>query len=87
MQGYRPQEVSYHAHLLIEAGLAQGFSVRNHYPPQAFIMGLTGTGREFAVLARDELRWNDAVAQARSTGSVKLDTLKQFLFKTPQNTP
>ena len=82
---YSADEVGYHVHLLLEAGLARGNDVRNmgHTHPHALISGLTLAGHEFAELARDETRWVGAMAEARSTGPITLNTLKRLL-STPQ---
>lgn len=81
VNGYSADEVGYHVHLLVEAGLARGIDVRNmsHTHPHALISGLTMAGHEFAELARDEKRWDGAMAEARSTGAITLNTLKRLL--------
>ncbi|MGA2713572.1 MAG: DUF2513 domain-containing protein [Bryobacteraceae bacterium] len=81
IDGYSQDEVGYHAHLLIGAGLAEGYSVGNngHRYPHDFISSLTADGHEFAELARDDARWSDAMARARSAGAVTFDILKHLL--------
>jgi hypothetical protein len=67
IDGHSPEEIGFHVHLLIEEGLAPGTDIRSagHSHECAFISGLTIEGREFANLARDATRWNDAMAEAR----------------------
>jgi hypothetical protein len=81
VNGYSADEVGYHVHLLVEAGLARGIDVRNmsHTHPHALISGLTMAGHEFAELAHDETRWDGAMAEARSTGAITLKTLTRLL--------
>lgn len=85
VDGYSDDEVGYHVHLLVEVGLARGLDVRNvgHTHPYALLSDLTLAGHEFAELVRDETRWNGAMAEARSTGAVTLNTLRRLLT-TPQ---
>ncbi len=85
IDGYSDDEIGYHVHLLVEAGLAQGTNVRNllHSHPHVLISGLTLAGHEFAELARDEIRWSDALAEARSTGGITLNKLRRLL-ETPK---
>jgi hypothetical protein len=81
VNGVSADEVGYHVHLLLEAGLARGNDVTNvgHTHPHASISGLTSAGHEFAELVRGETRWSDAMAEARRTGAITLDRLKHLL--------
>ena len=83
--GRSEEEVGYHAHLLIDSGLAEGFSVRNmgHRLPFDFISDLTVVGHEFAELARNDDRWHAAMNQAQASGAVTLATLRNLLTHPP----
>ena len=85
--GHSPDEVGYHAHLLIVSGLAEGVSVRNagHQYPCDFISNLTMTGHEFVELVRDEIRWRAAMAEAQARGPVTLAILQSLLTRSQRN--
>ncbi len=61
---YTPSQIGYHAHLMIEAGLAHGEDITNFESsgPEALLTSLTWQGHEFADAARDETRWKKAMA-------------------------
>ena len=79
--GYSRDQIGYHVHLLVEAGLARGIDVTNmgNTDPQTLITGLTPRGHDFAGLVRDDTRWRNAMAMAESTGVVTLDYVKRLL--------
>lgn len=82
LDGYSGAEIGYHAHLLIEAGLARGVDVTNlgSKAPESLITDLTWTGHEFAELARDQSRWEQAMSSLQAEGrGVTLDELKRLL--------
>ena len=86
IEGYGPDQIGYHAHLLIDAGLARGVDVTNLASPgpEALITSLTFAGHEFAELVRDETRWKKAIAKAMErAGAITLDALKQLLVSPP----
>ncbi len=56
-EGYKYEEIQYHAWLLINAGLAQGFETHPGYSPGPVVRSLTWAGHEFLDTARDERRW------------------------------
>lgn len=62
--GYDDGQVGYHAHLLIEAKLATGHDAGNFGgdAPFGFITHLTDAGHEFAQAARNDARWEKALA-------------------------
>jgi hypothetical protein len=77
-----PEEIAYHAHLMIQAGLATGVETTHmgSSSPSAQITSLTWEGHEFADAARDETRWKKAmgIVQAKG-GAVGFDVLKDLL--------
>jgi hypothetical protein len=78
--GYGPEEVDYHVSLVVEAGLARTKLLTKGYPYGGVLIHvLTFPGQEFAELARDEVRWANAMAQ--DNGAKTLDTLKHRLTK------
>ncbi len=84
IDGYNEGEVGYHAHLLIDAGLARGADVTTlaSVGPEAILTSLTWAGHEFAALARDDYRWSKAMAELKDkAGVITLDGLKQLLAK------
>ena len=86
LDGYSGAEIGYHAHLLIEAGLARGVDVTNlgSTAPESLITNLTWAGHEFAELARDQSRWEQAMSLLRAEGrGVTFDELKRLLSSPP----
>lgn len=80
--GYDEEVVSYHAYLMIQAGLATGVEVTHQQSPgpEAILTGLTWAGHEFADAARDETRWKKAMGLVKEKGgAVTLDVLKDLL--------
>jgi hypothetical protein len=81
-EGYPDAQISYHAYLLIDAGLAKGSDVTTmgSEGPEAIITSLTWAGHEFAEAARDEAWWKKAMGIVKDTGgTITLDVLKQLL--------
>jgi Hypothetical protein (DUF2513)/Restriction endonuclease len=79
---YSESQVGYHAHLLVEAGLARGVDVTTHGSegPQALITSLTWAGHEFAELARDDDRWNKALGSIiNGAQAITFEALKGLL--------
>ena len=82
LEGYTPEQIGYHAHLMIQAGLATGSDVTHmgSSSPQAILTSLTWAGHEFADAARDEGRWKKAMGIVQEKGgSVTLSVLTQLL--------
>lgn len=86
--GKSQEEVGYHAHLLVESRLAEGFDMQDqlHRLPCDYISNLTVDGHEFADLARDDDRWRLAMDQDQSRGPVTLAILKHLLTNLPRQT-
>jgi len=82
VDGYSPEQIGYHAHLMIEEGLAKGTSTTHlrSSSPAAIVRSLTWAGHEFADAARDEARWKKAMGMVKEkTGSVSIAVLTQLL--------
>ena len=82
VEDYSESQVGYHAHLLIEAGLARGVDVTTLVSegPQALITSLTWAGHEFAELARDDDRWNKAMSSITGGAqAITFEALKGLL--------
>ena len=82
LEGYTPEQIAYHAHLMIQAGLATGSEVTHSGSsgPEAILTSLTWAGHEFAEAARDEARWKKAMGIVQEKGgSVTLSVLTQLL--------
>jgi hypothetical protein len=58
IQGYTPEQIAYHAHLMVQASLAIGMETTHmgSSSPSAQLTSLTWEGHEFADAARDETR-------------------------------
>lgn len=82
LEGYTPEQIGYHAHLMIQAGLATGSDVTyiGSTSPQAILASLTWAGHECVEAARDEARWKKAMSLVQEKGgSVTLSVLTQLL--------
>jgi len=80
-EGYSQSQVGFHAHLVVEAGLAKGvdMTIHGNDGPQAVITSLTWAGHEFADLVRDDDRWNNALSTMTQGGQVSFQALKRLL--------
>ncbi len=82
IDGFTEEQVGYHAHLMIQAGLATGSDVTTmgSDSPEAMLTSLTWAGHEFVEMARDETRWKKAMGIVEEKGgSVTLSVLTQVL--------
>ena len=80
--GYDSDQVAYHAHLMIQAGLATGVNVTHQQSsgPEAILTGLTWEGHEFTEAARDESRWKKAMGIVQEKGgAITLSVLTELL--------
>jgi Hypothetical protein (DUF2513) len=83
IEGYAADQISYHAFLLMEAGLVAGADVTTtgSSGPAARIIRLTWSGHEFADAARDEPRWQSAMGVVKEKcGSITMDVLKDLFL-------
>lgn len=82
LDGYSDEEISYHAYLMIDAGLATGsvLTTMDSSGPEAMLRSLTWAGHEFAEAAAYEPRWKKAMGIVKEKGgSVSLPVLSQLL--------
>ncbi len=80
--GHTDEEIGYHVHLMIEAGLVRGQDVTSlaSTSPQAMPSSLTWTGHEFADASWDDKRWLKAKELAvTKAGSVTIEVLTKLL--------
>jgi hypothetical protein len=72
--GFTPEQVGYHAHIMMEDGLIETDPITNFESkgPEAMLRALTWKGHEFLDLARDQKRWNQAKVLINKIGSAPL---------------
>jgi len=79
--GFMPEQVGYHARIMIEDGLIEHVGNSAEGPMRS----LTWKGHEFLDLARDQKRWNQAKATIGKVGSapisVWMKVLQDLMFK------
>jgi hypothetical protein len=88
VEGYTPEQVGYHAYLMVQAGLARGSEITHmgSGSPQGMLRSLTWDGHEFAESARDEKRWRQAMGMIEEKGgSVTLSVVTQLLSALAKN--
>jgi len=81
-EDYTPEQVGYHAYLLVDAGLAKGCNMTSlgSDGPDYSIECLTWAGHEFAQEARDDTRWKKAMGIVKEKGgTITLEILKLVL--------
>lgn len=81
IQSFSPEEIGYHAHIMMQEGLIDAFdSTRRGGPgPEAIPTGLTWKGHEFLDLARDQERWNRAKAIIAKVGGAPIPVWMKLL--------
>jgi hypothetical protein len=85
--GFTPEQVGYHAHIMMEDGLIEGIDDTHteSKSPEAISQSLTWKGHEFLDLARDQKRWIQAKAAIGKVGSAPLSVwmkvLQDLMFK------
>jgi hypothetical protein len=79
--GFTPEQVGYHAHIMMEEGLIEGDAITDFESksPEAMPRALTWKGHEFLDLARDQKRWNQAKAIIGKVGSAPLSVWTRVL--------
>jgi hypothetical protein len=93
IKGFSPEEVGYHAHIMMQEGLIEGYDVTSSEStgPEAIPTSLTWKGHEFLDLARDQERWNQAKAVIAKVGAapiaVWMKVLTDFLWKSVERVP
>jgi hypothetical protein len=80
--GFTPEQVSYHAHIMMEDGL---IGIAGMDKSGSLGRSLTWKGHEFLDLARDQKRWNQAKAAIGKVGSAPISVwmkiLQDLMFK------
>src|SRR4051794_13634462 len=81
IEGFPPEQVGYHAHIMKEDGLIEGVDVTTMHSkgPEARPTSLTWKGHEFLDLARDQKRWNQAKAIIARVGSAPVSVWMKVL--------
>ena len=83
IEGYTPEQIGYHAYLLVDSGLATGSDVTNSGSsgPEYILNHLTSAGHDFADSARTQYIWDEVMADMREKGvvSAALDVVKKLL--------
>src|SRR5205807_3777956 len=79
--GFTPEQVGYHAHIMMEDGLIEAIDITNMSStgPEAVPQSLTWKGHEFLDLARDQKRWNQAKASIVKIGSAPISVWMKVL--------
>ena len=88
IEGYSPEQIGYHAYLLVDAGLAKGVDITTmgSSSPNWRILHLTSAGHDFADVARDDSTWKKATGLVKNkAGGVTLDVMKQVLISVIKN--
>jgi hypothetical protein len=83
IESYSPEQIGYHAYLLVDAGLAKGVDITTigSSSPNWQILHLTSAGHDFADAARDDSTWKKATGLVKDkAGGVTLDVMKQVLI-------
>jgi hypothetical protein len=85
--GFTPEQVGYHAHIMMEDGLIEGVNITTmqSQSPEVVPRALTWKGHEFLDLAREQKRWNQAKATIAKVGSapiaVWMKVLNELILK------
>ena len=74
VDGYKDEEIKYHAYLLGEVGLANVIDItcNESESPQALVHSLTWAGHEFLDSAREDNIWNQAKEKITKVGGASL---------------
>ena len=81
IEGYSPEEVTYNALLLHEAGYIKGIISKSQYGNSIYPSQLTWKGHEFLDEARDKTVWKKAKEVANKSGSTSLSIFKTILTR------
>lgn len=81
IEGFTPEQVGYHAHIMKEDGLIEAIDVTSSESkgPEAMPQALTWKGHEFLDLARDQRRWNQAKVIIGKIGSAPISVWTKVL--------
>ena len=82
LEGYSPDQISYHVMLLNEAGLIEANDLSTLGGPKWTPKRLTWAGHEFIEASRDESRWEKAKNIMKEKGSgMAFDVLRSVLIQ------
>jgi hypothetical protein len=81
IMGFRTEEIGYHAHIMAQDGLIEGFDITSRHStgPECLPTKLTWKGHEFLDLARDMDRWNRAKSTIAKVGSAPISIWTKVL--------
>src|SRR5437773_11506470 len=81
IKAYPTEEIGYHAHIMMQAGLIEGMEVTRNGSagPEAIPTCLTWKGHEFLDRARDQDRWNRARAIIAKVGGAPISVWAKVL--------
>src|SRR5262249_35184947 len=81
IEGFTPEQVGYHAHIMKEDGLIEAADVTTLQSkgPEAMPRALTWKGHEFLDLARNQKRWKQGKAVIGKIGSAPISVWTQVL--------
>jgi Hypothetical protein (DUF2513) len=81
IQSFSPQEIGYHAHIMMQEGLIEAIDVTTMHSsgPEAMPSSLTWKGHEFLDLARDQARWNRAKSTIENVGGAPISVWMKVL--------
>jgi hypothetical protein len=81
IEGFTPEQVGYHAHIMKADGLIEGIDVTTMHSTGREVVptALTWKGHEFLDLARDQKRWNQAKAIIAKVGSAPISVWMKVL--------
>jgi hypothetical protein len=81
IKAFTPEEISYHAHIMMQEGLVEGIDVAHSGSagPEAIPRTLTWKGHEFLDLARDQDRWNRAKGIVAKVGGAPVSVWMKVL--------
>jgi Hypothetical protein (DUF2513) len=81
IQSFSPQEIGYHAHIMLQEGLIEAIDVtdRGSPGPEAMPRSLTWKGHEFLDVARDQSRWNRAKSTIERIGGAPISVWVKVL--------
>ena len=79
--GFTPEQIGYHAHIMMENGLIEGIDITTMHSNGREVVpqSLTWKGHEFLDLARDQKRWNQAKTTIAKTGSAPISVWMKVL--------
>jgi hypothetical protein len=81
IEGFTPEQVRYHAHIMMEDGLIEGVDVTTMHSKSREVepRALTWKGHEFLDLARDQKRWNQAKSIVGKIGTAPISVWMKVL--------